>query len=200
MKRFITLLFALYAVLLQPLAADASYFPQTTITNNTEIGCRADTGFITPAATTGDVSELLGSASKTLYIKRVLVNLAVSSNGTFPPKVYLVKRSSADSGGTFASVTVVPLDSNNSTYGTCKSFTANPTTGTAVGTIATSILGTAYLSVNGTTQSTVLYESAPDKPPLVLRGTSEGLCVNFNGVKPDSGTPTVSVTYEWSAK
>ena len=77
MKRFITLLFTLYAVLLQPLAADASYFPQTTITNNTEIGCRADTGFITPAATTGDVSELLGSASKTLYIKRVLVNLAV---------------------------------------------------------------------------------------------------------------------------
>ena len=29
MKRFITLLFTLYVVLLQPLAADASYFPNT---------------------------------------------------------------------------------------------------------------------------------------------------------------------------
>ena len=197
MKRFITLLFAL---LLSVNSAFASYFSQTTITNNTEIGCRTDTGFITPAAATTDVSELLGSASKTLYIKRVLVNLAIAANGTFPPKVYLIKRSSANSGGTSASTTVVPLDSNNSTYGTCKSFTANPTTGTPVGTIASCILGTAYLSVNGTTQSTVLYESSPDKPPLVLRGTSEGLCVNFNGVKPDGGTPTVSVTYEWSAK
>ena len=200
MKRFITLLFTLYVVLLQPLAAQASYFNRVQITDNTEIGCRADTSFVTPATATTDIAELYGSASKTLYVKRVLVNLAINSNGTFPPRVFLVKRSTANSGGTSATPAVVPLDSTTSTYGVVKSYTANPTTGTSVGVVASALLGTSYLSVNGTTQPTVLYECTPSCPPIVLRGTGEGLCVNFNGTKPDGGTPAVSVTYEWSAK
>jgi hypothetical protein len=198
MKRFITLLFAL---LLSVNTAFASYFPETAIKASPDAGFRTCSAFTTPVASTTDIAELYGSASKTIYVKRVLVALSYTSSGTVNPPCFLVKRSTANSSGTATTETVVPLDSNNTGTAVAKTYTANPTTGTLVGRVASTLLGTVYNPGTGSQAGYhVLYESGPDKPALVLRGTGQGVCVNFNGTKPDGGSPLVSVVFEWSEK
>ena len=71
MKRFITLLFTLYAVLLQPLAANASYFPSTQITDNKETAYCASTPVFTTAASATDIFNFKGSGTKTIYVRRI---------------------------------------------------------------------------------------------------------------------------------
>lgn len=185
-----------------PAAMAAGVAGRVQVGDNTKPTFRCETGFIAPVASTTVISELAGSASKTLVLKRVYVNLQVLANGTFAPKVYLVKRSTANSGGTSSTPTVVAVDSNDSTtgVGTVKSYTANPTTGTLVGNVASGLLGAGYLSTVGHPQPFVLYEARPDCKSLTLRGTAEHFDVDFGGTKPDGTTPTVSTVWEWTAE
>ena len=196
MKRFITLLFTLYAVLLQPLAANASYFPSTQITDNKETAYCGSTPVFTTAASATDIFNFKGSSTKTIYIRKITWKQCNSvAGGTH--QVYLIKRSTANSGGTSSALTAVPLDSNfASATASGVYYTANPTTGTSVGTISHGIflVGAVLHHLND-----VLFDSTKGGAPIVLRGTSESISVNYNGVTDAIGTSAV-VDIEWSEK
>lgn len=198
MKRFITLLFTLYVVLLQPLAANASYFPSTQITDNKEAAYCASTPVFTTAASATDIFNFKGSGTKTIYIRKIAwkqANYAVAANH----HVYLIKRSTANSGGTSSAITAVPLDSNfSSATASGVYYTANPSSlGASVGTIAhTWLLGSSG-PINQ--PGMALFDSTKGGSPIVLHGTSESVSVNFNGVTDALGTSAV-VDIEWSEK
>ena len=196
MKRFITLLFTLYVVLLQPLAANASYFPSTQITDNKETAYCGSTPAFTTAASATDIFNFKGSGTKTIYIRKIVWQQAtVSSTGTI--QVYLLKRSTANSGGTSSAITAIPLDSNfSSATASGVYYTANPTTGTSLGTISHCTLISGGVIWPGTIH--ILFDSTKGGSPIVLRGTSESVSVNFNGVTNGIGDSVVDI--EWSER
>lgn len=196
MKRFITLLFTLYAVLLQPLAANASYFPSTQITDNKETAYCASTPVFTTAASATDIFNFKGSGTKTIYIRKIVWKQAnIGTSGSF--NVYLLKRSTANSGGTSSALTAVPLDSNfASATASGVYYTANPTTGTSLGGIAHVYL---YSQAEVPGYAYTLFDSTKGGAPIVLRGTSQSVSVNYNGVTDPLGT-SAAVDIEWSEK
>jgi len=196
MKRFITLLFTLYVVLLQPLAANASYFPSTQITDNKETAYCASTPVFTTAASATDIFNFKGSSTKTVYIRKIIWKQAsIVTGGSF--NVYLLKRSTANSGGTSSAITAIPLDSNfSSATASGVYYTANPTTGASLGGIAHVFL---YVNSAAPSYAYTLFDSTKGGAPIVLRGTSESVSVNYNGVTDPMGTGAV-VDIEWSEK
>lgn len=184
MKRFITLLFTLYVVLLQPLAADASYFPETQLkaptTGNTYQVCSP---YITPAASATDIFILNGSSTKTVEVHRIEVAPYMDSGGvsTESYALYAIKRTTANSGGTSVSITPTPCDTSSGAA-TCsaKRYSANPTTGTSAGVIGQITINSNYNT--GNLQPSILYDARITGKPLLLNGTGEGIAVNSNGV------------------
>jgi len=197
MKRFITLLFAL---LLSVNSAFASYFPSTQITDNKEAVYCGSTGVFTTTTSATDIFNFKGSSTKTIYIRKIVWRQATfSSTGTI--QVYLLKRSTANSGGTSSAITAIPLDSNfSSATASGVYYTANPTTGTSLGTISHCVFRLELISGGviwpGTTH--MLFDSTKGGSPIVLRGTSESVSVNFSGVTNGIGNSVVDI--EWSEK
>lgn len=195
MKRFLIYFFALLVAVLQPLAAQASYFPETALKPSPRTTFSACTGTFTTASSATDVATLTGSSSKTIALLRVeiiqaSVSVAASHN------VYLVKRSTANSGGTSSTITSVPLNSGTASA-TVKSYTANPTTGTTVGKVSQFQF---FFSANGAPGNSfpnaVLFDADKYGGPLILSGTGDVAAVNFNGVTDGIGTD-FAVRYIW---
>jgi hypothetical protein len=112
--------------------------------------------------------------------------------------VLLVKRSSANSGGTSAAATAVPNDSTNpAATATVLNYTANPTAlGTAVGTVRAARI---FIPTSGTDTSDFVNEWDFGNiigQAIVLRGTSQVLAINLNATTVTGGTWTCYV--EWS--
>ena len=200
MKRFITLLFTLYVVLLQPLAANASYFPRTQITDNTEATFVDSIADVAPAASTTDLFVKGGSASKTVFVQRIEILYSFDdSSTTGHAEFHLLKRSTAGSGGTSSSATQVQLDSSSAspTSTALRGYTANPTVGTLVGRLKHVIVrgvprpGQTMAYGGGDSGVAILWDSRTDGP-LILRGTAETAAVSCNGTKPAGTTPKVS--------
>ncbi len=159
---------------------------------------------VVPASSPTDVFRLSGSSSKTIKVLKIFFGGTDTGGNPSAQNIFLIKRSSAGSGGTSTTATNVPLDSNNSAAtAALKGYTANPTVGSSVGTIA-NVMGT----TQGNTTDTIYVASGiynqcifdADKfgQAVVLRGTAEGLAVNMNGVD-FNGTPaTVNCTYVWT--
>lgn len=155
---------------------------------------RACTGFFTPAASATDIFRISGSASKVIVITSIEV---VHDNiVNIRDNLYVIKRSTAASGGSSTTATNVPLDSNDAA-GTAvvKSYTANPTTGTSVGTISVIHLGTGVYGENHDLShiryAATLFGKAP-----VLRGTAQGLAINGNGATLTA--TSICITVEWT--
>lgn len=147
-------------------------------TGNTDIPTYS--GSVTGIANTGtgDVYCIQGSATKIVKVKGVRVSAVATAAITIP--AVLIRRSTLDSGGTSAAVTLVPSDSLNAA-GTAvvKSYSVSPTPGTAVGQIRTEKLaigtqGSANSSDTALFQFTVYWNQ-----PQVLRGVNESLCVSL---------------------
>ena len=194
MKRFITLLFAL---LLSVNSAFASYFPSTQITDNKEAVYCASTPVFTTAASATDIFNFKGSGTKTIYIRKIVwkqANVAGAASHT----VYLLKRSTANTGGTSSALTAVPLDSNfPSATASGVYYTANASSlGTSVGTIAHKFFRI-YNDVSFF--DLTLFDATKGGSPIVLRGTGESISVNYNGVTDAIGT-SAAVDIEWSEK
>lgn len=151
-------------------------------------------------ATPTDVAQIIGSATKIIRVMRVFAQGgATAKSGSMDCSI--VKRSTADTGGTSTVVPGVPLDSNDAAAtAVVRQYTANPALGTSLGRIAS-----AYLTFsNGSTFSTT---PTPLEIPLplqggvqgvVLRGAAEALCINLNGQALPATGMTFSFTYEWT--
>lgn len=110
--------------------------------------------------------------------------------------VQIIKRSTANTGGTATNPAAVPLDSTNgAATATVSAYTANPTLGTSLGLIHANKL---LLGVSGADQPQSIafnFDHDGKTQGVYLRGTSEGLCVNLNG-----GTfsnPSLSIDVAW---
>lgn len=156
---------------------------------------RAATTFTTAGSPT-DVLILNGSSTKVIKVRNITITGTNTNNTNV--LIDLVKRSTANTGGTSATVTAVPNDSNSAAASAVvTSYTANPTLGTTVGTVGN---GHTFFPVLGSTNISqirefVLFSAISE--PIVLRGTAEGLAVNFRGATP-GGTTVVAIKIEWT--
>jgi hypothetical protein len=147
---------------------------------------------IVPAATPTDVFGIIGSASKTVHVKDIILTTTATTAGNMT--LQIAKRSTADSAGS-STPTAVPLDSANAAAGAaCKNFTANPTTGTLVGYIDTRIVG---FPVAGTTSATDVSLGTRAGQAATLRGVAQELDVNLAGGALPTGA-SLTATIEWT--
>lgn len=145
---------------------------------------------IASAASATDIFEIGGSATKTVRVRRLQISGVATTTGT--SDIQIVKRSTANSGGTSTGATAVPHDSASAAVtATVKAYTANPTLGNAVGTLMAAKITTP----NVTATVTVVPLIVEFKNPVVLRGTAQQLAVNLNGVSVVGGSFNVDVTW-----
>lgn len=146
----------------------------------------------TPPATPTDLFTITGSASTTVKVTKMGFSTLQTTGGynTF----IITKRSTANSGGTSANLVEVSLDSANAAAtATCLSYTANPTTGTRVGDIWIGRVPSPAAATVGTGITEMVVDfGLLYGHPVVLRGTSEVLALNFNGAALPTGLSVVA--------
>lgn len=133
-------------------------------------------GLVTPATAATDIVNLLWS-SGVVRILKVGVSFNASAAGV--TNVLLLKRSTANSGGTASTPTPVPHDSGD---GACNStvsqYSANPTLGTSLGAIRSSKIGISAAS--GMASVEWDFTKNNDKAPI-LRSANQSISINLNG-------------------
>lgn len=154
----------------------------------------AITGLVTAANAT-DVFTLIGSASKTIRILAVGISITTTSGTGTGVNLSALKRSTANTGGTSATVASVPHDSTNSAAtAVARSYTANPAAlGTLVGNIRTVRYG--IPSSNAIQQIRWEFGDRPGQG-IVLRGVAQTFAINLNATSV-TGSNT-SIFIEWT--
>lgn len=93
----------------------------------------------TPGATPQDVFSITGSATKIVKITRMFLSSVQTTAGINGWQI--VKRSTANTGGTSAAVTALRADANDAAQtATVLQYTANPTAGTLIGNVWSSLI------------------------------------------------------------
>jgi hypothetical protein len=147
------------------------------------------------AATATDIFVIYGSATKTIRVLRIQVYATQTTAGA--ASIFLIKRSTAPTGGTSVATTKVPLDSTSAAAtATVQHYTANPTVGTTVGNVQAyrGIIPAAASLINNPI-CTWDFGNRPGQA-IVLRGTGEGVAVNLNGVTVTGGSFIINC--EWT--
>jgi hypothetical protein len=151
---------------------------------------------IAPAASATDVACITGSATKITRVQRISVSGTAGTLVTLP--VIIFKHSVANTGGTAAATTAlpvpIPLDSTfAAATATTTAYTANPTVdATAVQLDARTVsFNTTSALANGPTAlfdwGNRSFAAAP-----TLRGVAQQVCVNFGGISVSSGLAAIS--------
>ncbi len=138
----------------------------------------------TPVATPTDFFTLVGSATK---IGRLLrISISGIATAAISVDIQLIKRSTANSGGTSAQPTIAQHDSNDSAP-TCvvNTYSVNPTTGSGVGTVRA---GKLNLGAPGAAGQLVWDFTTRNGKGLVLRGIAQAYVLNWAGAAVPSGT------------
>lgn len=167
----------LVALSCQALAQSFGPVPQVSITTNIPSYAAADAAIANTGA--GNILCLYGSATKTIYIN--VIHATASATSATEANASVIKYSTAQSGGTPVAETVVPLDSSNAAgTAVATAYSVSPTPGTAVGTVGVHKIA---IGVQGNTANTTeaLWEyGIRSDQALVLRGTSQGACINVS--------------------
>lgn len=149
-----------------------------------------------PYASPQDIVGLLGSATRRVRVLR----FAVSGRATAANQldVQLVKRSTADSGGTPTPLAAVPHDSNDgAATATANSYAAAPTPGTLVGAIRAQQINLSAAGSGGAAVPVEFDFGTVNDKAIVLNGAAEGLYLNLNGAAMPAGT-VLNVFVEWT--
>jgi hypothetical protein len=155
---------------------------------------------ITTAAALTDFMTLKGSATKTIYLRRV--NCSGVSTAAASGTIALVKRSTADTAGTVitpsatAGGQLVAMDAGDvAATAVAAAYSANPTTGTLVGIVRSGILGTSVAA--GAAVAELNWEFARDNAKsVVLRGAAQQLALSGLGTALAAGS-ILSCTIVW---
>src|SRR5205807_16841 len=133
---------------------------------------------LVPATTATDIFTIIGSSTRKILIIKVYVGCTQTTPGTID--VQLVKRSTADTGGTSTTPALVPYDSGDpSATAVVNAYTANPTLGTLVG------VGRPYklacLAPATATPTDILYEQFGSGigAPIQLNSAAEQLAISL---------------------
>lgn len=154
------------------------------------------TGLFSPPTNPTDMCTIRGSATKTVYVKRVEVSATQTTAGV--NTIYLVKRSSDNDGGGINLLTEIALDSNSAAAAASTLFySSNPVLGTSTGTLRSAHM---FTPASGTASapSLVLWDFKEDgsDQPIVLRGAGELLAVYFNLIGAPAGF-SINCNFHW---
>lgn len=147
-----------------------------------------------------DIFTITGSATKTVKIHRLIISGSQSSAAN--RDLIVLKRSTANSGGVSTTLTAVASDSTSAAAtAVVRAYTTNPIVGTLVGAIRSKLwplLGSASANNGqfGPDNQAVFKFGELGSQPIVLRGTSEVLSINFNGIT--SAGSLMYFSIEWS--
>lgn len=155
---------------------------------------------LVPAASATDIACITGNATNLVRVQQIRISGSAGTLVSLP--VVITKHASANTGGTAALTTALPVpyrfDSlNPAPLATTTAYTANPTIADAApgildaGTVTlnvTTAAGGAPLTFSWTTRA---YNEAP-----VLRGITQQLCVNLNAITVTTGL--ISVSFMWT--
>lgn len=150
---------------------------------------------INPAVNPTDLLVIQGSASKIVRIKSiVLAGTATTATNVI---VNIVRRSSANTGGTTTPIPAVSRDTGNDTsVAVVTLYTANPTTtGNLVGAIDGGRLNLAP-AANGAIDRLIFQYTWQNDQAFTLRSAAEFLTINLGGVSsPGGGVLDVSLAW-----
>jgi hypothetical protein len=155
---------------------------------------RASANGIVPPTTPTDIFNILGSASKTIRITKIVISGTQTTGAV--RDILLLRRSTANTGGTAVTMTAVKLDTNNvSATAVAKYYTANATLGTLVGQVEAV---RAFISTTSVAVTPVVWEFGwrPPAQALVLRGVTDSISINMNSVT--SAGNIYSISVEWT--
>ena len=151
---------------------------------------------VTLAANPNDIIALTGSATKTVYVKSLSISCVKTTAGFV--NFALNKRSTANSGGTSATVTASSSDSSNSAAtAVVTTWTANPTLGTGISVTQDYLFMPVTTTAVDTRPTTYTWGDQIDQY-VVLRGTAQQLAVSFASAATTGGI--CSVTVRWLEK
>lgn len=142
----------------------------------------------TPGATPQDIFTITGSATKLVKILRVFLSTLQTTAGV--NGWIVLKRSTANSGGTSAAVVRVGSDQNDSAAtATVLQYTANPTAGNLIGNAWSGFISSPAPATAGIGGIMGAFVDFPDSlgKPITLRSTSDVLAWNFNGAALPAG-------------
>lgn len=147
---------------------------------------------VTLAAAATDFFTITGSASTTVFITKIAISGIQTTGGVSP--VSIIKRSTANSGGTSSDIAEIPHDSSDAAASaTVLAYTANPTLGSTVGTIRQR--NVPFTGTTATTNGNVPIDFGQSGRPVVLRGTGQVLALNLGGATLAGGVAYVDI--EW---
>jgi hypothetical protein len=127
------------------------------------------------ASTPTDIFTIIGSASKTVKVRKIVFTASKTANAIFD--VLIIKRSTANTGGTSTTPTLVPhVSTNSAATAVVRAYTANPTLGTAIGTLKAL---KAWI-IGGVTAAPHILEIDFKEQPITLIGVAELLSINLN--------------------
>jgi hypothetical protein len=152
---------------------------------------------LVPASSATDFLTLSGSATMVVHIKNVQCQGISTAAAT--DRIYVLDRSTADTGGTSTTATAVPMDSNDAAAtAVATGYTANPATlGTLIGAYRSEYLGTAPANaVPAPYPWTQNYGLQNDKED-VLRGVNQIFALNANATSFAAGT-SLDCWIEWT--
>lgn len=147
---------------------------------------------VAPAATATDIFQIVGSATTTVSINKINISGTQTTGGQ--TTIVLAKRSTANTGGTSTTSTMVSHDSTDAAstaVGTI--YTANPTTGTLVGNIR--IFSLPLGAVTATTNNIVQLDFGERGKPIVLNGVAQALVISLGGVTLAGGSINVWIEF-----
>lgn len=145
---------------------------------------------ITVAAAATDIAILPGNASNTVYVTKIVISGIQTTAGS--ALVQLVKRSTANTGGTSAAMTAIAHESSDTPVSAPLSYTANPTVGTPVGTVRSQYVGLGSATIASGAVTWVFGELGKW---ITLSGVAQGLSINLNGATITGGV--ISIYAEW---
>lgn len=148
---------------------------------------------ITIAAAATDIMAIFGNASTIVHVTKIRVSGIATATGI--ADMILIKRSTANSGGTSSNFSLAAHDATDSANSSTPiGYTANPTPGTSIGNVRRW-----YQSLLASTSDNAYeYELDLDinkNKPIILSGTSQGLCINLGGAT--IAGAILNVTIEW---
>lgn len=150
----------------------------------------------TPVATPTDFFSITGSGSKIIRVLGIRIS-GVATSGTIV-NTRVVKRSTANSGGSPSSLTAVAHESSQSAAtAVVATYGVNPTTGTLVGAMHIRKHALVTDASNIVPQLLDLEFGQDNGKAIVLSGTTEVLALNWNGDAVPSGT-ALDIEITWT--
>lgn len=169
---------------------------QPTPSNPTRNSTYKASAIVTTAASATDIFTLKGSATKVVTVTSIECSGLATTAGA--AELTLIKRSAANTGGTSTAPVAVPVQSTlPAGTAAVAAYTANPTVGTAVGTVGSKVVGLPLATGAGGGGVSWDFVSDGFSQPIVLRGAAQSLSVNGNGATLAPGA-TLGCTFTWT--